>query len=134
MCIISQIYSPSIIAVCNEPPKYVHECQAMNSTPDSIPMQRYPDPTRNDNASQNAPLLYKFYKSSLILFLSLFVQRIICRASFGWLSIGQYGHLKRPPLLSLCRDSLATTCPQGIIIGGLPSVVCSLLTGQTKIA
>lgn len=58
-----------------------------------------------------------------------------CRASFGWLSAGQYGHLKRPWfLLSLYSVSLATTCPHGIIMGGLLSVACSLLTGHTKMA
>ena len=55
-------------------------------------------------------------------------------ASLIKLSLGQYGHLNRPPLLSLCRLSFATTCPHGIIIGGFVSVVCSLLTGHTKIA
>lgn len=55
-------------------------------------------------------------------------------ASFIKLSLGQYGHLNLPPLLSLPRLSRATTCPHGIIIGGFASVVCSLLTGQTKMA
>lgn len=55
-------------------------------------------------------------------------------ASFIKLSLGQYGHLNLPPLLRRPRLSLATTWPQGIIIGGFASVVCSLLTGHTKIA
>lgn len=54
-------------------------------------------------------------------------------ASFGWLSFGQYGHLNLEPLLSLMRDSCAMTWPQGIIMGGFSSVVCSFETGQTKI-
>lgn len=53
-------------------------------------------------------------------------------ASRGCDSLGQYGHLKRAPLLSLWRDSSAMTCPQGIIMGGFWSVDCSLETGQTK--
>src|SRR4051794_3101620 len=65
---------------------------------------------------------------------SLLFYKIISIASFAWLSLGQYGHLNLIPLLNLCKLSFATTCPHGIIIGGLPSVVCSLLTGQTKIA
>ena len=52
--------------------------------------------------------------------------------SSGRLSLGQYGHLNRDPLLSLANDSCATTCPQGIIMGGFSSVVCSFETGQTK--
>ena len=53
--------------------------------------------------------------------------------SSGLLSLGQYGHLNLDPLLNLVNDSWATTCPQGIIIGGFSSVVCSFDTGQTKI-
>lgn len=56
------------------------------------------------------------------------------KASHGMLSLGQYGHLKRNcGLLSLAMESRAITCPQGIIIGGLSSVLCSFDTGQTKI-
>jgi len=55
------------------------------------------------------------------------------RASLGWLSLGQYGHLNRLPLLSRRSDSSAMTCPHGIIIGGFWSVACSFETGQTKI-
>lgn len=36
------------------------------------------------------------------------------------------------PRLIFSRDSLAMTWPQGSIMGGLASVPCSLLTGQTK--
>ena len=50
-----------------------------------------------------------------------------CRLSFG-----QYGHLNRDPFANRLNDSSATTCPHGIIIGGLSSVVCSFDTGQTK--
>lgn len=57
----------------------------------------------------------------------------IFRASRGWLSFGQYGHLNRLPLHSRFSDSSAITCPQGIIIGGFWSVACSFDTGQTKI-
>lgn len=56
----------------------------------------------------------------------------IFRASRGWLSFGQYGHLNRPPLHKRFSDSSAITCPHGIIIGGFSSVACSLETGQTK--
>lgn len=62
------------------------------------------------------------------------IYRTTSVASFIKLSLGQYGHLNRPPLLSLPRLSLATTWPHGIIIGGFASVVCSLLTGHTNIA
>ena len=65
---------------------------------------------------------------------ALIIYKTTCLASFIKLSLGQYGHLNLPPLLSFPRLSRATTCPHGIIIGGFASVVCSLLTGQTKIA
>ena len=59
-------------------------------------------------------------------------QRNTFFASRGLLSLGQYGHLNSEPLLSLSSDSLAMTCPHGIIIGGFWSVPCSFETGQTK--
>src|SRR4051794_25522333 len=61
------------------------------------------------------------------------LHRNTLRASLGWLSLGQYGHLNRLLFPRRFSDSSAMTCPQGIIIGGFSSVACSLDTGQTKI-
>lgn len=62
-----------------------------------------------------------------------FIHKKSSFASFEWLSLGQYGHLKRFWLLaSLLNESFATTWPQGIIIGGFSSVDCSFDTGQTN--
>ena len=66
--------------------------------------------------------------------MTISLYKTTCLASRIKLSFGQYGHLNRLPLLNLCRLSFATTCPQGIIMGGLLSVVCSFDTGHTKMA
>ena len=57
---------------------------------------------------------------------------LILVASLSWPSVGQYGHLYRAAFTMLCNDSIQITWPQASIIGGFSCVVCSLLTGQTK--
>ena len=78
---------------------------------------------------QDSDFVKSFY--SFLLTDSTYIKSFV--ESSGLLSLGQYGHLNLDPLLNLANDSCATTCPQGIIIGGFSSVVCSFETGQTKI-
>lgn len=68
----------------------------------------------------------------LLLLILVELYSVMRMASLMWPSVGQYGHLHREPLAMFLRLSLQMTWPQGSSMGGLISVVCSLLTGQTK--